>query len=314
MYLRKVGERWKAEIEKQGVRRAKTFRTKAEARQWGERMEETIVTRGEDVSFEVAIEKLYDDRWSQNRLRAFASDLKVSKLRDVLPSDVADWRKRRGKEVAPSTIRRDANLLKMFFKKAKAEYGWVDVNPFDGVQMPAGGAPRHQRWGWREIRRVCRNLGYRTGQPPENKSQQVAYAFLIALRTAMRASEVLSAELRGNVAVLTKTKTTKAGEIVRVPLLHRGIALMSLSGKFELTPQGLDALFRKAKHRCMIDDLTFHDSRATALTMLARKMDILTLQRISRHQNMQMLSDVYYRESPEEIAARLNAPKRTAPH
>lgn len=305
MYLRKVGDRWKAEIEKQGVRRAKTFRTKAEARQWGERMEEQIVTRGEDVSFEVAIEKLYEDRWSQNRLLAFAAEVKATRLRDVLPSDVAEWRKRRSKEVAPSTIRRDANLYKVFFKRAKSEYSWVDVNPFDGVQMPTGGAPRHQRWHWTQIRRIVRNLGYRTGQPPENKSQQVAYAFLIALRTAMRASEVLTAELLDTVAVLGKTKTTKQGEQVKVPLRPAGIRLMKLAGKFTLTAQGMDALFRKAKHRCMIDGLTFHDSRGTALTMLARKVDILTLQRISRHKSMQMLSDVYYRETPEEISRRL---------
>lgn len=37
----------------------------------------------------------------------------------------------------------------------------------------------------------------------------------------------------------------------------------------------VDALFRKARDRCGIVDLHFHDSRANAITMLARHLDIL---------------------------------------
>jgi hypothetical protein len=38
---------------------------------------------------------------------------------------------------------------------------------------------------------------------------------------------------------------------------------------------------------------------------MARKMDILTLARISRHKNLDLLRSTYYRETAEEIAARL---------
>ena len=54
-----------------------------------------------------------------------------------------------------------------------------------------------------------------------------------------------------------------------------------------------------------MDGLTFHDSRATALTLLSRKVDVMTLARISRHNDLTLLQRVYYRESAEEIAARL---------
>lgn len=47
------------------------------------------------------------------------------------------------------------------------------------------------------------------------------------------------------------------------------------------------------------------DSRATALTLLARKVDVMTLARISRHNDLSLLQRVYFRESAEEIAARL---------
>ena len=53
-----------------------------------------------------------------------------------------------------------------------------------------------------------------------------------------------------------------------------------------------------------IHGLQFRDSRATALTLMARKMDILTLQKFSRHRDIRQLS-IYYRETAEEISARL---------
>ena len=56
----------------------------------------------------------------------------------------------------------------------------------------------------------------------------------------------------------------------------------------------------------MIKGLTFHDSRAYALTALARKVDVLTLAKISGHRDLRILSNTYYRESAEDIAQRLD--------
>lgn len=44
---------------------------------------------------------------------------------------------------------------------------------------------------------------------------------------------------------------------------------------------------------------------ATALTLLSRKMDALTLARISRHKDLNILMQRYYRETAESISARL---------
>ncbi len=54
-----------------------------------------------------------------------------------------------------------------------------------------------------------------------------------------------------------------------------------------------------------IDGLHFHDARAEALTRLSRRMDVLTLSRISGHSDLSILSNTYYRESAADIAARL---------
>lgn len=74
--------------------------------------------------------------------------------------------------------------------------------------------------------------------------------------------------------------------------------------RFTINSKSLDVLFRKARDATMAGDLTFHDGRATALTLLARRVDLLTLARISQHSDLRMLQR-YYRESSADIAARI---------
>ena len=73
---------------------------------------------------------------------------------------------------------------------------------------------------------------------------------------------------------------------------------------FALSTRQIDALFRKARARCGIEDLHWHDARATAITRLARRLDILDLARMIGHANLGELR-TYYRERAEDIAARL---------
>ncbi len=73
---------------------------------------------------------------------------------------------------------------------------------------------------------------------------------------------------------------------------------------FALSSSQVDALFRKARDRCGIEDLHWHDARATAITRLARRLDILDLARMIGHANLGELR-TYYRERAEDIAARL---------
>jgi hypothetical protein len=49
----------------------------------------------------------------------------------------------------------------------------------------------------------------------------------------------------------------------------------------------------------------YQDSRAEALTLLSRRMDVMTLARISGHRDLRTLMESYYRESAGQIASRL---------
>jgi hypothetical protein len=75
--------------------------------------------------------------------------------------------------------------------------------------------------------------------------------------------------------------------------------------RFEVGPNEASTLFSRLCKQNLITGLEFRDSRATALTLMARKMDILTLARISRHRDLDLLRSTYYRETAEDISRRL---------
>jgi integrase len=144
----------------------------------------------------------------------------------------------------------------------------------------------------------------------------VAYAFLLALRTAMRSGELLGltrdrVNLETRVATLAKHKTHRyTGRPRFVPFTkgaRRLFTALLADGRgdlFTVDDASRDVLFRKAVAQCGIKALRFHDSRGEALTLLSRRVDVLTLQKISGHLDIRQLTD-YYRESPEQVAARL---------
>lgn len=101
--------------------------------------------------------------------------------------------------------------------------------------------------------------------------------------------------------VLDQTKTTGR---VEVPVGRVAAKLLNRP-PFQVGANEASTLFAKLTKQLLIDGLTFHDTRASALTWLARKVDVMTLARISRHRDLKMLMDHYYRETATEIASRL---------
>jgi len=120
----------------------------------------------------------------------------------------------------------------------------------------------------------------------------------------MRLKECLAApdnyDPQKRVVTLAETKTgrrvipvgKKAGKLLERP-------------SFVVGANEASTLFAKLTKRLMIDGLTLHDARATALTHLARRVDVLTLARVSGHKDIALLNSVYYRESTADVALRL---------
>jgi len=315
---------WRAQIERLGIRKSKTFPTKAAAQAWATKEEAAILAgaRGEipHHSLREALDRYAREvspskrgvRWEIIRLASFARTMPFADqwLHRITPNDIGQWRDLRLVVVKRSSVRRDFNLLKAVFNRAIKEWRWLESSPMRDVAMPDDEKPRTRRIHWREVLAICRALGYKDGEV-ETKSQEVALAFLLSLRTAMRAGEILSlsdttVDLERRVAMLCDTKN---GDDRTVPLTKRAARLLrSVSGRgklFSVNNATRDALFRRACRKAGVLDLHFHDARAEALTRLSRRVDVMTLARISGHRDLKILMQTYYRETAEQIAARL---------
>jgi integrase len=336
-YFRRTKAGWRVEIERKGVRMSRTFVTKKAAELWAAEQERGIID-GEVSRYPRKTVRDALDRYAEEvspskgssraellRFHAFARDfpeLAGKQIADVTPADIAAWRDAYGKRVTPGSVKRVANSLRAVWTLAHREWGWCGESPFGKVTMPPDNPPRDRLAGWREIRRILRRCDYVTHHPPVSGLQNVAWAFLVALRTGMRAAEILRlqvGDVAGSVATIRQHKSAHlTGKPRLVPLTPQGarlvgelVAFAQARGRQELlaiSSASLDALFRKVTSALLVADLHFHDSRATALTHLSRRVDVMTLARISGHRDLKTLLRVYYRESAQDIAQRLAKP------
>ena len=236
--------------------------------------------------------------WEARRLGAMLSHFgDDTPLLEIDTPQIAEWRDARLKTVSASTVVREANILRNVFSIARMEWKWMDHKPFDGVKLPKENPPRTAIWTWKLIKRVLR--AQRTG-----KTAEMQLAFHIALRTGMRLAEVLSAPANFDHVRQVVTIKTKTEAMARIPIGRIATRMLS-KASFSVGPNEGSVLFSKLCRELLIDGLTFHDTRGTALTHLSRKVDVLTLAKISRHKDLSLLSNVYYRETAEQIAAKI---------
>lgn len=337
-YIRPVGEKWKAEIEIKGVRRSKTHAKKADAIRWAAK-EETAINAEEGGQYprrtvadafkryELEVSKDKDGKRAEGlRFAKFIRDFPVlaaTVFHEVKTPDLVKWRDARLKLVKSSSVLREVAQFRNVWTVGKDEWHWCGESPWTAMHLPDDSPPRSQRTHWQFVKRIVRWLGYKTGQRPKTGYQQVAFAYLIELRTAMRAGEVMgltreTVNLRTGVVTLEKHKTDGEVGTRYVPLTSHGRRLLAvlLQGEgplWTIKTASVDSLFRKAKDALMIEDnITFHDGRAEALTELSRHVDVMTLAKISGHKDINLLYNTYYRETAAQVAARLRPQRATA--
>lgn len=323
---RKRGDSWRAEVARNGHRESATFPTKREATDWATRRELELAsvragkvqrwTLGDVMqkyADEVSPEKA-GERWEKARITAMQSDpLAKLVMQDIGPGDLAAWRDRRMAKVQGATVLREIGLLRAIWTRAKlGEWRYVDHDPWPDVVKPQDNPARKVIFKNGQADRIVAALGY-AGGTPKDKREQTAVAFLLALETAMRSGEILTLEwkhvhLERRMLHLPKSKN---GDARDVPLSRRAAELLeAMKGIHEdkvfTVNAGLrDAYFRQGKTLAQVDGPTFHDARATAITRLAKKLDLLELARMVGHRDPRSLM-TYYRESATEIANKLD--------
>lgn len=326
--IRKRGDSWVAEVFKRGVRMSRSFATKQAAQAWARATESEIDAGNRPSS--VTVGQMLDkygrevsstkrgSAWELKRIAAFQR-LRIAQepLSSVDATHIAKWRDERFLSVSSGTVLREWTLLSHAFSIAIREWRWLAVSPMAGVRRPIEPPPRERIISDDEQARLLHWFGDRY----DTATGRVGAALILALETGMRAGELIGltwdkVDLGNRVATLPMTKN---GSARQVPLSPRAVEVMQallpqvgvggiLAGDTQsvlrLNGQQLDALWRKGRDKAMVADCHFHDARATAVTRLAKRLDILDLARMIGHRDLRSLQ-IYYRATAADIAKKL---------
>lgn len=311
--------KWRAHVCVAGVRRSRLFPTRRAARDWAARAEYEIrnsstiasATLFGDVLDRYAREVSPAKRshaWEVRRIERFRRDpFAAIPIGELTAGDIALWRDDRLRTVSAATVLRDMNLLGAVLTQARREWHLIDKSPLPDVRRPKAAPPRDRLPTADEFERLAIAAGTDLARP----TARAHHAFLFACETAMRAGEIVGLtwghiDLEARVAHLPMTKNGRPRD---VPMTSGAVGLLEQLPRrdpvFGLSSARLDALWRQLRERALVDGLRFHDSRAYALTSLSRRVDVMTLAKISGHRDLKILLNTYYRETAADIARRL---------
>lgn len=320
--IRKTGKKWLAEVRSKGVYKSKTFLTKQEAQRWALDIEHQIGRNtGVTVShtFDEAMERYAKEispskkghRWEVVRLEKLRRD-RIARvlLTDLTHDDFENWIQRQ--TISGPSINREITLISSVLKVARVKWKWLAESPLKDIERQKATPPRDRLISAGEERKLLQALKYQEDALIKTMRQEIAVAMLLALETAMRQGEIWALEwdriyLKRRFLTLLETKN---GTKRDVSLSERAVELLEkltpkTDGKvFSSDQASAGTIFRRAIKEAGIEDLTFHDTRHTAITRLARKLDVLDLARMVGHRDLKSLM-IYYNATAEDIAKRL---------
>lgn len=325
--VRKRGDRWRVEVYRDGKRKSKTCSTKTEAILWGAEEEKKLelIANGmqPETLFSDVIKRYLNEvtptkrgeKHEFNRLTRFLRHPITDKyISDVTRQDLELWIKERLKTVKGESVRRELSTIGHIFKVAVERWGYIQNSPMTGLQQPQASKPRTQRFTLEDIDEIIKISGY--NESLKTAKARTGAAMLFAVETAMRAGEICNLTW-SNVNLEKRTAflpITKNGSSRTVPLTKAAVKILKrLKDEieqgdtcFQVKSNILDATFRKLKKTADREYLHFHDTRREALTRLAKKVDVMTLAKISGHKDIRILQNVYYAPNMEEVAELLD--------
>lgn len=331
--IQKHKKGWRAFVVKQNpqgtkVRKSAVFATKAEASAWAVDIERAIASGTVTSSTKITLSELLDKysrevsskkagaQWEIKRIELFKRmPLAQMRIDRITPTEIEQWRDTRLETIQPESCRREWTILNSCFNLAVSKWDMLATNPMDKAERPERGEPRDRRITDEELETMCYGLGFDWSEPDTIRAR-VGAAFVFAIETAMRSGEITKLEwsmIDDKVARLPAaiTKTRKKRD---VPLSSRAREVLALlkplkfksSACFGITSDQITTHFNRVKHKVALEDLQFRDSRAEALSRLAKKFDALDLAKISGHRDLRILLNVYYRPTAEDLAAKLD--------
>lgn len=327
--ITKSAKGYRAQVYVKGVRASESFRTKREAEAWASAKETDLRRQLTDApsvrySFGDLLRKYGEEvsphkrggRWELVRIDAMLNNKKLEtevKLSEVTPDSIGQWRNYLLTQVAPGTVLRYLGLLSAVFEYGRRELKWIKENPVKDVRRPT--APDHRRVliSRAQIKQMLKAMGY-SKRRGDSITQACALAFLLALRTGMRAGEICGLSWDRVFDNYCKTSGKTQAATRDVPLTPKAKSIIELMRGFDpvlvfgIKSQSLDAMFRKYRERAGLSGFTFHDSRHTAATWLARKLHVLDLCLMFGWSNTSHAL-IYYNAPAADIAKQLSPPR-----
>jgi len=328
------GRAWRAMVVRRGQRVSATFDTRAGAERWAIHTEAAILDGAKVEAIQPrlgntveALFKRYGEqisptkrgcRWEQIRLSMLARDFAIFRgsVESLDATALSEWRDARLANKSAHTVNRELNLISAVMNVAKKEWRTPGVkeNPVHAISRPPVPRPRKQRVSEEQRKTICDALGWDGISQPKDAKQWVAFAFALALETAMRKGEIV--RIRWRDVRLEKRHIhlplTKNGDERNVPLSSKAVALILMLRHGEpaehLVPVSignLDKLMRRARDATGLREVRFHDSRREAATVMSKRLsNVLELAAVTGHRSLHVLKG-YYEPSPEDLADKL---------
>ena len=322
--IKKRGNSFRCTVDFKKIRDSKTFKDKRSAEMWGAKRESEILNgingtmdrlrTFEDLLTEyqkniTPTKEATTQRWENIRHPIF-KQLPLAKLylKDLNTTHFVEWRDERLKTVMGSTVNREINLLSGVLTYGIKEKQWIKINPLSSMRRPKNPKSRSRRPSKDEIERLSIALDYSDDKDVVTNSQMTGLLMHLAIETAMRKAEMITLEWPDVFDKYVHLDITKNGSERDVPLSKKARFLINkmkgFNGRkvFPLSISSLDAYWLKARNECNIVDLHFHDTRREATTRLSKKVDVLTLAKITGHKDVNTLMNIYYKPEPDSIA------------
>lgn len=319
---RKVGKRWRIEIQVRGQKLSTYHPDKQAAMAWA--IEQQAVRSGEGFVAGRTMRMLFEryarevlagrkgERHDTIRLGVLTRRFGNITVMGLSSADIEAWRDERLGEVKGSSVNRDLTLLSAALSRA-VRWRWRADNPCKLVDRPANPPPRTRIFTDAEVAVLLAAMRFDPDdpQPPTTRMHETGYVAALSLATCMRIGEITGLRWE-HVHLVEKfcyLPTTKNGADRRVSLSTDARRYLEALGPRESGPVlGLSRdvasnYFRKARVAAGMTSGTAHDCRRTAITRYSRVLTPFELARLAG-QNIEMTLR-YYNASATEIADRL---------
>jgi integrase len=324
--IRKRGDKWQAQVRRQGmVPSTRTFTLRDDAQRWARQIETEADHRGmirdrrelKKQTLESLIVRYRSTVVPGKRGREIESIILNAVLRhrlvqnalaDLTPALFSVYRDERLKTVKPVTLRRELGILHNMFEVARRDWGVpLDANPLHGFSKGLTGVARNRRV-------TDQTESARLWSATDNCRNTLMKPLVgLAMATGMRRGELLRARW---IDIDREKRTlhipeTKNGHPRTIPLSSEALKIIDglPRGNHRLFPLSANAVrlaWGRLVKRANVEDLHFHDLRHEAISRFFEKgLSVPEVALISGHRDVRMLFR-YTHLRAEEVAVKLN--------